>query len=363
VSSHTRLDAPQGDGRDGATPPTDLVHLAKRAAVVWAVGLLIALIVIGVGYAIDVLLIVFAGALFAILLRSLADLLDTRTGMGERWALATAVLLLIGSVAIGAWLLIPSVAEQADELRRTLPKSVEQIEERVRHYDWGRWLLEEAPEPAEMAPRRRDLLSRITGVVSSTLGGLGVLVVILFAGLFFAIQPELYADGLVKLVAIPKRDRVREVMGEVGVALQRWLIAKLAAMVFVGALTWAGLWLLGIGMALALAVLAAVLTFIPNFGPVIAAAPAVLIGLLDGPSTAAWVVGLYVVIQTVESYVVTPLLQQKAVSLPPALTITTQLVMGVLVGGIGVALATPLTVVGLVLIRAFYVQDMLGDDA
>jgi predicted PurR-regulated permease PerM len=145
--------------------------------------------------------------------------------------------------------------------------------------------------------------------------------------------------------------------------LQWWLIAKLIAMVFVGGLTWLGLWLLGIGMPLTLAVLAALLTFIPNLGPIIAAVPAVLIGLLDGPATAVWVVVLYVAIQTIESYILTPLLQQQAVSLPPALTITTQLVMAVFVGGIGLALATPLTVVVLVLVRSLYVQDMLGDEA
>jgi len=187
-------------------------------------------------------------------------------------------------------------------------------------------------------------------------------VVIFFTGLFFAIQARLYTEGIVKLVMIGKRDRAREVIGQIGAELQRWLIAKLTAMVFVGGLTWLGLWLLGIGMPLTLAVLAALLTFIPNLGPIIAVVPAVLIGLLAGPTTAVWVVVLYVAIQTIESYLLTPLLQQQAVSLPPALTIVTQLVMAVFVGGIGLALATPLTVVVLVLVRSLYVQDTLGDE-
>ena len=171
------------------------------------------------------------------------------------------------------------------------------------------------------------------------------MLLIFFIGLFLGIQPRLYIDGIVKLVTLSKRDRAREILGEIGAGLKWWLAGKLVAMVCVGGLTFLGLRLLGIGMALTLAVLAALLTFIPNFGPIIAAVPAVLIGLLEGPATALWIVGLYVAIQTVESYVITPLIQQQAVSLPPALTITSQLVMAVFVGGLGLALATPLTVV------------------
>lgn len=341
----------------------DLLDLAKRAAVVWAVGLLIILLIVGVGYAIDVLLLAFAGVLFAILLRGLSDFLSTHTGMGEKWSLAATVLLLMVLVTVGAWLLIPSIAEQTDELRQTLPKSVELLEGQVKRYEWGRWMLEKAPESAELIPRRLDLFRRITGVVSGTLGAIGIVVVIFFTGLFFAIQPRLYTEGIVKLVMIRKRARAREVIGQIGAELQWWLIAKLTAMLFVGGLTWLGLWLLGIGMPLTLAVLAALLTFIPNLGPIIAAVPAVLIALLDGPATAVWVVVLYIAIQTIESYLLTPLLQQQAVSLPPALTITTQLVMAVFVGAIGLALATPLTVMVLVLVRSLYVQDTLGDEA
>jgi predicted PurR-regulated permease PerM len=86
-----------------------------------------------------------------------------------------------------------------------------------------------------------------------------------------------------------------------------------------------------------------------------------MIGLLEGPTMAAWILVLYVAVQTVESYLFTPLIQQQTISLPPALTITTQLVMAVFVGGVGLALATPVTVVVLVLVRLVYIQDVLGD--
>jgi predicted PurR-regulated permease PerM len=361
LNNDTRSEDQQEEGRQRTASTADLLDLAKRAAVVWAVGVLVIVLVVGIGYAVDVLLVAFAGVLFAILLRSPADFLSNHTRMGEKWSLVVTVLLLLAFVAVAGWLLTPSIAEQADELRQTLPKSIGQIEAQVKQYEWGRWLLEKAPEPAEVIPRPRALLSRITGVLSGTLGVIGIAVFIFFIGLFFAIQPRLYTEGIVKLVPIRKRDRARELIGQIGAQLQWWLIAKMAAMVFVGGLTWLGLWLLGTGMALALALLAALLTFIPNLGPIIAAVPAVLIGLVDGPATAAWVVVLYVAIQTVESYLLTPLLQQQAVSLPPALTVTMQLVLAGFIGGIGLALATPLTVVLLVLVRTLYVRDTLGD--
>jgi predicted PurR-regulated permease PerM len=139
-----------------------------------------------------------------------------------------------------------------------------------------------------------------------------------------------------------------------------WMFGKVLSMIAVGALTWLGLGLLGIPLALSLAVLAAALTFIPNFGPVLSAVPAVLLGLMNSPARAAYVALLYVGIQTAESYVLTPIFQKKAGALPPALLIVAQVAMGSLSGGIGLAVATPLTAALLVLVRHLYVEDVLS---
>jgi predicted PurR-regulated permease PerM len=106
-------------------------------------------------------------------------------------------------------------------------------------------------------------------------------------------------------------------------------------------------------------VLAALLTFIPNIGPVIAAVPAVLLALTSGLHTAFLVVGLYALVQTIESYFVTPHVQQEAVALPPALTIVVQVLFGVLFGILGLALATPLAAVALRVGQRHYVRDYL----
>jgi predicted PurR-regulated permease PerM len=129
----------------------------------------------------------------------------------------------------------------------------------------------------------------------------------------------------------------------------------------IGVLTALGLWLLGVELALTLGLLAALLTFIPNLGPVLALVPAVLLALMHSPTRALYVTLLYLAIQTVESYVLTPLVQRRTVSLSPALTITAQVALGVLLGGLGLVLATPLTILLLVLIQMLYIEDTLGD--
>ena len=281
--------------------------------------------------------------------------------MGDKASLAAAVLLVVGGVVGVGWFLVPRVAEQTDELRRTLPVAIDRLSGELNKYEWGRWVLEQAPELKDLVPRRSDLLTRITGVFSTALSAVGAVFVVFFIGLYLAAQPRMYLDGLVRLVPLDKRDRARDVTGQIGTALKWWLMGKLVAMVFVGVLVWLMLLLFGLPFALTLAAIAALFTFIPNFGPIISAVPAVLIALLDSTTTAVWVGVLFTAIQAVESYILTPVVQQSTLALPAALTITTQLMLGVFAGGVGLALATPLTLVVLVLVRTLYVRDVLGD--
>ena len=113
---------------------------------------------------------------------------------------------------------------------------------------------------------------------------------------------------------------------------------------------------------LALGFLAAIFNFVPNFGPLFSAVPAILIALMDSPEKALWVVGLFVVLQNAEGYLISPNIQRKAVELPQALSILGQVMMGLLAGGIGFVLATPLVAAVHVAVKTLYVEDLLGDD-
>ena len=129
-------------------------------------------------------------------------------------------------------------------------------------------------------------------------------------------------------------------------------------MAIVGVLTAAGLWMIGIPLAFLLGLIAALLAFIPNIGPVIAAVPALLLAFGQGTTAMLLVGAVYLVVQTLESYVITPVIQQQKVALPPALIIAMQVLFGVLFGIAGLALATPLAALGLTLVREIYVGGL-----
>jgi predicted PurR-regulated permease PerM len=143
----------------------------------------------------------------------------------------------------------------------------------------------------------------------------------------------------------------------VGHTLTKWLKGQLFAMLLVAVLTLVGLLIMGVPMALVLALIAGVLNFIPNFGPLIAMIPAVGVGLLQGPTTALMVAGLYILVQVLESNVITPQIQKRLIEIPPALIIISQLFMGVLTGGWGLVLATPLIAIVMVVVQELWVKS------
>ncbi len=308
-----------------------------------------------------VFLLGFAGLLLAVFLQGFGAWLAKWLKIPERLAIAAICLIGAGLLALTGYLVAPAVAEQVDALGRELPKAAERATDTLERYGWGRRVVDRFDDLDDLV-MRKETMTRAGGLLSTSLGAAGGFVAFLFIGLFLAFEPRLYRRGLLRLTPLAKRDRVDEVVRETVLTLRQWMAGKLLAMLVVGGLTWFGLMMLDVPLALTLALLAAALTFIPNFGPVLSAVPAVLLGFLDSPERALHVVLLYVGIQTIESYILSPLLQKKTVSLPPALTLLGQVVMGVLAGGLGVVVATPLTAVVLVLTKRLYVEDALGDD-
>lgn len=324
----------------------------------WIAGLALALLVlVRTG---QVLLLGFAGVLLAIFFRSTADALARRLGIGPGWTLAGTLIAVLLGLGWGAWFLAPEVVAQSRQLLEQVPQTWGSLQDRLGGI-FGDRLVERVSEQFGSPGKgtMRDLLANVFGAVSGTLGALGSALVILFTGLYLAVDPGTYRRGLVRLVPPRHRERASDVLDQMGEALLWWLIGKLISMSLVGVLTYLGLWLLDVPLALTLALIASALTFVPNFGPIVSAVPAVLFASSDGLAQAGWVVALYVAVQTVESYLVTPLIQQRTVSLPPALTLGAQIVAGVLAGAPGLALATPLTAAGLVLVREIYVKDTL----
>ena len=343
-------------GRDGVRPDPGPGEPARTIRTIAALGFSLLLVWV----AADVFLLVFAGLLLGILLAGMARWGGRRLRLSYGWSLIAVILGLAALLVAVGWLLLPRVAVQATRLAEELPAAVQSLRQHVRQYEWGGAAMAQF-QVGRLLPSRADIVAQITGVASTTVGAIANLLIILFVGVYGAAEPRTYRDGFVRLVSPGRRARVRQVLDEVGRTLGWWLLGRLCSMAVVGTATGLGLWLLGVPLALTLGLIAALLGFIPYIGPILAGVPAVLIGLTQGPQQAFHVLLFYVGLQTVESYLLTPLVQRRAISLPPALQLSLQVLAGVLFGVTGLALATPLAAAGLVITRMVYVEDVLGD--
>ncbi|WP_151633831.1 AI-2E family transporter [Noviherbaspirillum aerium] len=314
-----------------------------------------------VWYAADVLMLVFACILFAILLYDMSRRVRQWLHL-PHWLALGAVVLLLLVVFVGAgWLMAPQISEQAGELAKTVPQALKDLQKQMSQYPMLAQLMNGMPPAEELAGKLGAMLPQAGLFFSGLLGVVGNIAIIAFVGIYLAYQPGVYINGIVTLVPPRKRERIREVFDELGRTLGQWLAGKAVSMLVVGVATTAGLALLDIPLALVLGIIAGLLDFIPYVGPIMAGVPAVLIALTEDPVRAGYVALLFLVIQLAEGYLLMPLIEKKTVSLPPALTIAMQVLLGALLGMAGVALATPLAAVAAVLITMLYVQDVLGD--
>lgn len=314
-----------------------------------------------VHYLTEVLLLVFAGVLVAILLRGLGDQLAAYTALSPGWALAVVLLTLLGAVGgtLAAW--GPAMVQGTVDLVQNLPKAWQGLGERLAEFEWVQ-AVGERLEEAGTALVPEDVVGHLTGIFSTLIGAVVGFFVIVFTGIYLSLEPGLYTQGVMHLVPRPRRARAREVLAALRWILQWWLLARLMTMTIVGVLTWVGLLFLGVPMAGTLGLLSGALSFVPTLGPIVAAVPALLLAFAESPITALWVLILYVAVQSLEGYIITPLVERRIVFVPPALMLVFQLVMALWAGILGVLLATPVLVVAMVLVKMLYVEDALGDE-
>lgn len=303
----------------------------------------------------EVLLLLFGGLIIATLFRAMADGIGRITPLHDRAAVALAVLLVLAVTAATVWAIGDQLLTQIQTLREQLPQAVEASR---------RWL-----EGSELGSRLLGQLriagddgvpwARLAGVTGVALGAVANTVVIVAIGLYIAAAPDLYRRGMVRLFPVDYRPRADLALAAAANGLRAWLMGQLLAMLAVGVLTAIGLQLLGVPLALALGILAGLTTFIPFVGPLSFGVLAVLLAFGDGPQQALYVALLCLGIQQLEGYVITPLIQRRAVQLPPALGLIAVFVFGIMFGILGVLLATPLMVVVMILVEKLYVEYLL----
>lgn len=311
----------------------------------------------------DVLLLVFAGILIAAVLDSGVQLLRRFLPVPRLVALLLTIFVAMALIGVAAVMGGMTVVDQLDALSRALGDAWRMMADQLGQ--WGVPVLRtfNAEDLWERLPEPQTMFGGAGAVLGSGLGMISNLVIISLIGVFLAADPARYRDGLVLLVPLGYRDRMRAVLDRTGATLQRWLVGQLALMAIVGAATTVLLLVMGVDYALSLGMISGLLNFIPFVGPILAFVPIGLAMLGQDLTTMLIVLAGYTVIQQVDANLLTPLIQDRVVDLAPALTIAFLLFAGVIFGPIGVMLATPLLAAGRILVLELYVGDVLGDPA
>lgn len=332
-----------------ATENKQFIHKVWTAAGIFAFVVVILLILKSI---FSVLLLLLAGAIIAIYFRGTAGILERYLHLSSRFSLPVSIAGSILLLLLFFWLTGRRIQIEAQELSNTLPAAFEQFKQQLNASALGRKVLEKISSD--------ETMNKAGGIFQqffrSTFGVLADIYIIFLVGIFFTISPGLYTRGAVMLVPQKGRAKAEEIFSKLGVSLKKWLKGQIMAMGFVALLSAIGLIILGVPMWLILALMAGLLNFIPNFGPLIALIPAVLVGWMQDGTTAIIIAIMYTVIQILESSLITPKIQQKLLSIPPALLITVQVLMGVLTGGWGIILATPILVIFMVVVRELYIK-------
>jgi predicted PurR-regulated permease PerM len=330
--------------------PDFVVYLNR--AFLWRVFAIAAVLML-IWYAGNVLLVAFAGILFAVLLRAITRAVQRLTHWGPRQSYGAVLFVVIALSVTSVCLLGPRVVDQAGEIANVIPQSLQRFQEGLNRYDWGRDLT----NLADRSVAGLNVADKVSQWADSIARLIATAVVIAAVGIFAAFDPGLYRNGALQLIPEQRRKQAQELLDALGTSLQWWLIGQLLPMTVLGIGTFVSLWIMGIPLAFTLALFTAALLFVPYVGSVIALIPAALVALMQGPLKMAYVIVLYLAVHSFEAYVVTPLAQRRAVRLPPAVTLLMELLMWTVSGVLGVAIATPLAAAGLVLIKTLYLKQ------
>ncbi len=196
---------------------------------------------------------------------------------------------------------------------------------------------------SQLSSSASSAFTRIGGIVLSTATVLSGMIVVGFLGLYLGAEPEVYFSYIQRATPLAYRATLNSCAAAAVRNLRWWVLSQMLSMTAVGVIVACGLWALSVPLSGTLGVIAALLTFIPNIGPILSVVPAVLLAIAISPAKGLLTVVLFLAVHFLEGNVITPLLERRIVRLPPALTMTAQLFLTVIAGPLGLALAAPLT--------------------
>jgi predicted PurR-regulated permease PerM len=332
------------------------------AAKITATVLAVIALAIALWYARTAALLGFAGILLAIVFYGASRWLAELTRLPRLLMLALVVLTVAAFFAVVLWTAGPTLAQQVAQLARSIATGATTLTKQVASFADQTNLLQNL-DLVQLLSTFLSPWGIATGATSVALSIVGIFsagLIVIFFGVYFAADPHTYVELLARLAPEERRGTVLRLTYEAGDLLRRWLIGQGIAMGVIGGLSYLGMLLLGVPIAFVLALFAGLAGFLPYLGPVIGAVPMVLVAGGESLNLALSVLGLYVVIQFLESYLLSPLIQARAVSMAPAVVILNQLVFGAVFGILGLALATPLAAAATVPLRYLFGIEEAG---
>lgn len=319
--------------------PTDVrdpaIRLEVKRAAVWlgmAAGMALVVLLI------QPLLIIFGGLVFASMLDGGVRLLGRVLPIGRGWRLAIVVIATIAFITAVIYLTGVQVSDQFAQLRATLTVQAGRV---------TAWAAEHGLMPGRaninsIIEQAMGSFGRLTSWVGTAIGAIASGLMILVIGLFVAMEPRLYERGLQWMVPSDKRAEFAITIDRMAYTMRRLLAGRLLGMLVEGVLIWLMLWLGGVPMALLLGILAGMLAFIPNIGAILTGILMVAVGFSAGVNTGYWAIFTYFLVQNFDGYVVIPMVAKRTVDMPPALTLSSQILASTLFGVLGLALADPI---------------------
>lgn len=305
----------------------------------------------------DLLLLVFGAMLAAVLFSTVADWIAGRTPLPRGGALAVAVLLFFALLGLMGWLFSAEISSQAEKLGQHLPQDWQQIQAGMTSSPVGRQVL----PMIQLSARSSGVLRYALGIGWGAGEVLVNFIIIVVGAIFFAAQPGIYQEGLVRLVPPAYRDVARDAVDDVGRALRLWLLTQVVSMVMMGIMIGLGLWWSGVEAPASLGLLGGLSEFIPYVGPTLAMIPAIIVGLA-GKGSIVGVLVTYLVVRIVQANIITPLISHRLVSVPPGLYLFLILSAGYAFGTFGLFFSGALSVTAYTLGLRLWGRETLGDE-
>ena len=315
------------------------------------------------------LFLIFAGVLFGVFLNALTELTGKLVGGPHGLRLAL-ICLVLTSLTIGvAFLGGNTISQQAKALSGTIKTQIVNVKAFLERNGVDTGFLElnttpstahpetttpvqprNLPSAGEIASGGGAIVSQTLKLILGTIGAVGNFFIVMFLGLAFAAQPSVYRNGLVRMVPRRYRAQADVIVTDTGEMLKRWLLAQLITMMAVFAVTATGLSLIGIPGAFILGIQAGLLAFIPTVGAILGGLIIVLAAIGSGWIAVVSAFVLFLGVHALESYILTPLIQRQAIDIPPATLFAMQILLGIVFGLWGLALALPLMAIGRVVL-------------